>query len=134
MGKSLTFKQSVKETLDLHMQKCSNPACETRAWKKEHQLDLALLKIEKLQKVIGCVSMIDMYITFQRYSVVLMLYMVDKSHSSLGRTLFSGIPLQRSASAEICIVYPLAGGVPIIQKTLDLAQPQPTKVREEINM
>ncbi|XP_013398414.1 uncharacterized protein LOC106164912 [Lingula anatina] len=49
MGKSLTFEQSVMETLDLTKNyKCKNPICETQRWKVQHELDLALLKIERL--------------------------------------------------------------------------------------
>ena len=51
MGKSLTFEQSVREALDLQRNfKCKNPICETHIWKVKHELDLALLKIDRLEK------------------------------------------------------------------------------------
>ena len=54
MGKSLTFEQSVREAMDLQKHyKCKNPICETQVWKLKHELDLALLKIDKMQKAVG---------------------------------------------------------------------------------
>ena len=51
MGKSLTFEQSVMDTIDFAKKyKCKNPICETQLWKVRHELDLALVKIEALQK------------------------------------------------------------------------------------
>ncbi|KAK2162488.1 hypothetical protein LSH36_97g01005 [Paralvinella palmiformis] len=51
MGKSLTFEQSVREAIELQKHfKCKNPICETQVWKLKHELDLALLRIERLQK------------------------------------------------------------------------------------
>lgn len=51
MGKSLTFEQTIMEAIDLKKRnKCKNPICETSLWKIRHELDLALLKIEKLNK------------------------------------------------------------------------------------
>ena len=51
MGKSLTFEQTIMEAIDLKKKhKCKNPICETSLWKVRHELDLALLKIEKLNK------------------------------------------------------------------------------------
>ena len=49
MGKSLTFEQSVIDAVDFcRRHKCKDPLCETQIWKVKHELDLALLKIEKL--------------------------------------------------------------------------------------
>lgn len=49
MGKSLTFEQSVREALEQSKRhRCKDPLCETSLWKARHELDLALLKIEKL--------------------------------------------------------------------------------------
>ncbi|ESP03117.1 hypothetical protein LOTGIDRAFT_137890 [Lottia gigantea] len=51
MGRSLNFEQSVMEAIDLHKKhKCKDPICETQLWKVRHELDLALIKINKLQK------------------------------------------------------------------------------------
>ena len=51
MGKSLTFEQSVREAIELQRHhKCKNPVCETHVWKLKHELDLALLKIDRMQK------------------------------------------------------------------------------------
>ncbi|XP_056020166.1 glutamate receptor ionotropic, NMDA 2B-like isoform X2 [Ostrea edulis] len=51
MGKSLTFEQTIMEAIDLKKKhKCKNPMCETQLWKVRHELDLALLKIEKLTR------------------------------------------------------------------------------------
>ncbi|ELU11683.1 hypothetical protein CAPTEDRAFT_179505 [Capitella teleta] len=54
MGKSLTFEQSVREAIELQKHyRCKNPICETQTWKLNHELDLALLKIERLSKQVG---------------------------------------------------------------------------------
>ena len=54
MGKSLTFEQSVREAIDMSRHhKCKNPMCETHLWKAKHELDLALLRIDRLQKASG---------------------------------------------------------------------------------
>ena len=54
MGKSLTFEQSVREAIELQKHfRCKNPICETQVWKLKHELDLALLKIDRLNKQIG---------------------------------------------------------------------------------
>ncbi len=54
MGKSLTFEQSVREAMDLQRHfKCKNPICETNVWKVKHELDLALLRIDRLQRQLG---------------------------------------------------------------------------------
>ncbi|XP_061181697.1 glutamate receptor ionotropic, NMDA 2B-like isoform X2 [Saccostrea echinata] len=51
MGKSLTFEQTIMEAIDLKKKhKCKNPICETQLWKVRHELDIALLKVEKLTK------------------------------------------------------------------------------------
>ena len=53
MGKSLTFEQSVLETLDIQRKhKCKDPVCEMHLWKARHQLDMALLKVRQLQSQI----------------------------------------------------------------------------------
>ncbi|XP_064639795.1 glutamate receptor ionotropic, NMDA 2B-like isoform X2 [Lineus longissimus] len=50
MGKSLTFQESVLETTELiRHHRCKNPICETQLWKAKHELDLALMKIDKLK-------------------------------------------------------------------------------------
>lgn len=54
MGKSLTFEQTIMEAIDLHKKhKCTDPLCETQLWKAKHELDLALLKIQKLSRELG---------------------------------------------------------------------------------
>ncbi|XP_046372599.2 glutamate receptor ionotropic, NMDA 2B-like [Haliotis rufescens] len=51
MGKSLTFEQSVMEAIDYHKRhKCKDPICETQLWKVRHELDLAMLKVDILQR------------------------------------------------------------------------------------
>ena len=51
MGKSLTFEESVMEAIDQHRRhKCKDPLCETQLWKVRHELDLSLLRTEKLKK------------------------------------------------------------------------------------
>ena len=53
MGKSLTFEQSVMEAIDFTKKhRCKDPICETQLWKVKHQLDIALLRVEKLNKEI----------------------------------------------------------------------------------
>ncbi|KAK6170534.1 hypothetical protein SNE40_018908 [Patella caerulea] len=50
MGKSLTFEQSVLEAIQTHRKRrCKDALCETQLWKIKHELDLALLKIDKLE-------------------------------------------------------------------------------------
>ena len=50
MGKSLTFEQSVLEAIDVQRKhKCNDPICEMHLWKAKHELDMALLKIKRLQ-------------------------------------------------------------------------------------
>ena len=50
MGKSLTFEQSVIEAIDFHKRhRCKDPLCEAQLWKARHELDLALLKLDKLR-------------------------------------------------------------------------------------
>ena len=50
MGKSLTFEQSVREAIELTRSfKCNNPICETQMWKTKHELDMALLRIERMK-------------------------------------------------------------------------------------
>ena len=53
MGKSLTFEQSVFEAIDVQRKhKCKDPICEMHLWKAKHELDMALLKIKRLQSEI----------------------------------------------------------------------------------
>ena len=38
------------EAIDFHKRhRCKDPLCETQLWKARHELDLALLKIDKLR-------------------------------------------------------------------------------------
>ena len=54
MGRSLTFEQSVREAIDMQRHhKCENPICETNTWKLKHELDLALLRIDRLHRQMG---------------------------------------------------------------------------------
>lgn len=54
MGKSLTFEQSVMEAIAFHKtHKCKDARCETQLWKVRHELDLALLKIDRLQETLA---------------------------------------------------------------------------------
>ncbi|XP_076442925.1 uncharacterized protein LOC143281574 [Babylonia areolata] len=51
MGRSLTFEQSVMEAIDFQkLHKCRDPLCETQLWKARHELDIAMLKIDQLQR------------------------------------------------------------------------------------
>ena len=53
MGKSLTFEQSVREAIELQKNfKCKNPVCETQTWKIKHELDLALMKIDRMSRLL----------------------------------------------------------------------------------
>ena len=53
MGQSLTFERSVMQAIDLQKHyKCKNAICETQTWKLKHKLDLALIRIDRLQREI----------------------------------------------------------------------------------
>ena len=57
MGKSLTFEQSVREAIELQKNfKCKNPVCETQTWKIKHELDLALMKIDRMSRLLRLAS------------------------------------------------------------------------------
>lgn len=46
----MTFEQSVLEAIDFHKKhKCKDPLCETQLWKVKHELDLALIRVDKLK-------------------------------------------------------------------------------------
>ncbi|XP_045213754.2 glutamate receptor ionotropic, NMDA 2B-like [Mercenaria mercenaria] len=50
MGKSLTFEQSVLDAVEYQKRhKCKDPLCETQLWTVRHELDLALIKLEKMR-------------------------------------------------------------------------------------
>ncbi|XP_052268514.1 glutamate receptor ionotropic, NMDA 2B-like [Dreissena polymorpha] len=50
MGKSLTFEQSVIDTIDFHKRhRCKDPICETQLWKAKHELDLALFRLQRMK-------------------------------------------------------------------------------------
>lgn len=51
MGKSLTFEQSVLDAVEYQRRhRCKDPLCETQLWKARHELDLALIKLEKMKE------------------------------------------------------------------------------------
>lgn len=53
MGKSLTFEQSVMDAIDFQRKhRCKDPICETQLWKAQHELDIALAKLERLRNEI----------------------------------------------------------------------------------
>jgi len=50
MGKSLTFEHTVLDAIDYHKRhRCKDHLCETQLWKVRHELDIALIKMEKLK-------------------------------------------------------------------------------------
>ena len=50
MGKSLTFRGTVYEASELlKTHKCKDPICDTHLWKVKHELDLARMKMKKLE-------------------------------------------------------------------------------------
>lgn len=51
MGRSLSFHSAVVETMEhmRHYKHCRNPMCDTQLWRAKHELDLALLKCERLE-------------------------------------------------------------------------------------
>jgi ionotropic glutamate receptor NMDA 2B len=52
VGKSLTFEHTVREAMELQKNyKCKNPICETQLWKLRHELDMAQLNIQRLQRL-----------------------------------------------------------------------------------
>ncbi|XP_052790381.1 glutamate receptor ionotropic, NMDA 2B-like [Mya arenaria] len=51
MGKSLTFEQSVMDAIDFHKKhRCKDPLCETQLWKARHELDIALVNLERIKE------------------------------------------------------------------------------------
>lgn len=53
VGKSLTFENTVREAMELQRNyKCKNPICETQTWKLRHELDMAQLNIQRLQRIV----------------------------------------------------------------------------------
>ncbi|KAK3091474.1 hypothetical protein FSP39_020086 [Pinctada imbricata] len=68
MGKSLTFEQSVMDAVDFcKKHKCKDPLCETQIWKVKHELDLALLKIEKLNNELSGTMTAPIKVCRQRF-------------------------------------------------------------------
>ena len=55
MGKSLSFRGAVYEATDkLRRHRCRDPLCDTHIWKVKHELDLARVKIQQLEKELEC--------------------------------------------------------------------------------
>lgn len=53
MGKSLSFRGAVREAQDLiRHHHCKDPVCDTQLWKTKHELDMARIKIKKLENYI----------------------------------------------------------------------------------
>lgn len=51
MGKSLSFRGAVLEAQDvLRTHRCQDPLCDTHLWKVKHELDMARLRIQHLEK------------------------------------------------------------------------------------
>nr|XP_045614741.1 glutamate receptor ionotropic, NMDA 2B-like [Procambarus clarkii] len=51
MGKSLSFRGAVLEAQDvLRSHRCQDPLCDTHLWKVKHELDMARLRIQHLEK------------------------------------------------------------------------------------
>lgn len=51
VGKSLTFRGAVFEAQEiLKNHRCSDPICDTHLWKVKHELDMARLRIQQLEK------------------------------------------------------------------------------------
>lgn len=50
MGKSLTFRGTVYEASELmKTHRCKDPVCDTHLWKVKHELDVAKIKMKKLE-------------------------------------------------------------------------------------
>ena len=50
MGKSLTFRGTVYEASELmKTHKCKDPICDTHLWKVKHELDMAKIRVKKLE-------------------------------------------------------------------------------------
>ena len=50
MGKTLTFRGTVYEASELmKTHRCKDPICDTHLWKVRHELDLAKIKMRKLE-------------------------------------------------------------------------------------
>ena len=50
MGKSLTFRGTVYEAKEaIRTHRCKDPICDTHLWKVKHELDMAKLKMKKLE-------------------------------------------------------------------------------------
>ncbi|GIY14064.1 hypothetical protein CDAR_194271 [Caerostris darwini] len=53
MGKSLSFRGAVYEAQDLiKHHRCKDPVCDTQLWKVKHELDMARIRIRKLENFI----------------------------------------------------------------------------------
>ena len=50
VGKSLTFRGTVQEAQELmRTHKCKDPICDTHLWKVRHELDMAKMKMKRLE-------------------------------------------------------------------------------------
>jgi ionotropic glutamate receptor NMDA 2B len=50
MGKTLTFRGTVYEAKEaMRAHKCKDPICDTHLWKVKHELDMARIKMRKLE-------------------------------------------------------------------------------------
>ena len=50
MGKSLTFRGTVFEASELmKTHRCKDPICDTHLWKVKHELDMAKIRVKKLE-------------------------------------------------------------------------------------
>ncbi len=51
MGKSLTFRGTVYEASELmRTHRCKDPICDTHLWKVKHELDVAKIRLRKLEE------------------------------------------------------------------------------------
>ena len=50
VGKSLTFRGTVAEAQELmRTHRCKDPICDTHLWKVKHELDMAKMKMKRLE-------------------------------------------------------------------------------------
>ncbi|XP_005094213.1 uncharacterized protein LOC101861429 [Aplysia californica] len=70
MGMSLSFRDSVREAMDVHRRsrdRCQSPACETKLWKANHELKQARTEIGQLQEQLAQMSIQNPNVAVWRY-------------------------------------------------------------------
>lgn len=51
MGRTMTLGQTVMEAIDFRKtHKCEDPLCERKLWNVRHELDLALIRLQKMRR------------------------------------------------------------------------------------